>query len=110
MPSRDQPFVELAPELATSFPLTNWPRIPPPSPAPARFPWIRFALIVTFPAPGLIVIPAAFAMAASPPTKMPPPPGVVDWSNVWLKMTVLWSMTPLLLKPRWPMPPPEPFE
>ena len=50
--------------------------------------------------PGLAIDPLA--------SKMPPPPGKVDWSKLWLNRMLLWSMEPPSLKPRWATPAPEP--
>src|SRR5579871_4562012 len=120
----------------TSEPLTCWKAMPPPVPASAPFPMIRFALIRRFgPAPSLGptwptgVLPGAppgapkgaqsasmlglplQTMSASgvPITTRPPPLAGIVGFVLWLKMIVLCSMSPFQLNPRWPTPPPSPL-
>ena len=85
---------------ATSCPLAESVRIPPPSFA-AMFPWIRFRLMVTCPVPGVRMFGSAPAGTSSPATMMPPPS-----SNASLKMILLSSISPLSLRPKWVIPPP----
>src|ERR1700756_3044216 len=107
----------------TSDPFTCWNAMPPPLPASAPLPWIRLALI-SRPGPtpslgptdaGALTQSASLAVeqvgsASGVPmiTKPPPLAGMVGF-RLWLKITVLCSMSPFQLKPRWPRPPPSPL-
>src|SRR5512145_1911181 len=87
----------------TSRPLMNSERMPPPSPEPAWLPCIRLDDTVTLPLPGESSV---VASETAPPTRIPPPETFCSWLNVWLKITVLLEIVPLLLRPTCAMPPP----
>ena len=107
-------LVESLGNAITSEPLTLWNAMPPPLPASAPLPWIRLALI-TRPGPtpslgpiavGALTQSTSFSVeqggsaSGVPMITMPPPLAGMVGFRLWLKTTVLCSMSPFQLNPR----------
>src|SRR5467141_1143295 len=91
-------------KVATSVPLTDWRRMPPPDPLSAELPWIRLALITKpGPVPSLNpggqsasgIVPQTGSGSGVPLIMIPPPLVGMVGLALWLNTIELCSMSPL---------------